>query len=76
MLLYWPHPSALVATASIFICTTACSSPRTAGRSLRTLCAFEWISLLPLSQFNGGTNLGYGLMTSLFLSPSLSQWPH
>ena len=73
MLLYWPHPSALVATQSISICATACSGLRTA--CLRALSASKWISSLPLSQLNGGTNVGYGPIRILFLSMILFPVP-
>ena len=46
MLLHWPHPSALVVTESIAICTTACSGLCIASRSLRALSASQWISLV------------------------------
>ena len=49
MLLYSPHPNALVATESISICATTCSGLRTVCKSLRTFRTSQWISFLPLS---------------------------
>ena len=68
MLLYWRHPTVLVATESVSICATACSGLRIACRSLQALSASEWIFFLPLSQLSAGTNVGYGPVTTLFLS--------
>ena len=81
MLFFWPHPSALVATERISICATACSSLRTACRSLWALSACEWISFLPLSQLNACTNVGHGpirtlnLGVLLFLVLAHGCWP-
>ena len=64
MLFYLPHPNALVATKSISIC----AGLRIASISLRALSASKWVSFLPLSQLNGGINVGYGPVRALFLS--------
>ena len=37
------------------------------------MSAREWISFLPLSQLNGGTDIGYGPTMTLFLSLISSQ---
>ena len=69
MLIYWPHPSALVAMENISICATAYSGLCTAcRRSLWAFSASDWISSLPLSQLNGGAIVGCGPVRIFFLS--------
>ena len=47
MLLYWPHPNALVAMESISICASACSGLHTACTSLLALSAWSGYPFCP-----------------------------
>ena len=73
MLLYRPHPNTRVYPfAPLYVAVFVLH----ARRSLWALSAYEWIPFLPLSQLNGGANVGCGPAMTLFLSLIFSQCRH